>query len=145
MNKKPIRLKQEARKLVVQALYQWQVAQHAVPEIEAQFCAIHSAEKVDLAYFSALLQGIVAHEEVLKALLVPYLDRPLRDLNPVELCVLLIGSYALRYEPTLPCRIILDEAVNLTKLFGSQDGHRYVNGVLHQIATQLRPGELSAS
>lgn len=141
MDKELIRGKQRARKLAMQALYQWHMSGMELTEIDAQFRAINNMERVDVNYFTQLLYNIPKECPVLEAAFAPYLDRVVNDLNPIELTVLRLGAYELKHCPEIPYRIVLDEAINLTKGYGSQDGHRYVNGVLHQLAKQLRTVE----
>lgn len=143
MNKQLIRGKQRARKLVVQALYQWALSGVPVYDIEAQFCTIQDMDKVDGAYFSMLLRGIVQNVDELNSVLMPFLDRTLDTLSPVELGVLRMGAFELLHCPEVPYRIVLDEAVSLAKTFGTQEGHRYVNGVLNNLARSVRSIEIS--
>lgn len=138
MDKQFIRGKQRARKLVLQALYQWAITGEAVHEIEAQFLSINNVAKVDVPYFSQLLRGIVQHLEQIEQTFQPFLDRPIDSLSSIELAVLRLGTYELLYCPEIPYKVILDEAVTLTKAFGTQEGHRYVNGVLNNLAKPLR-------
>ena len=145
MDKQSIRRKQRARKLALQAMYQWLMAGHEIAEIEAQFCLVNSMEKVDTDYFYKIIHGVPEHLANLEATLVPFLDRPLDDLNPVELTVLRIGTYELIYCLEIPYRIVLDEWVTLAKEFGSVEGHRYVNGVLNNLARQIRAVEVASS
>ncbi|AAU26816.1 TPA: N utilization substance protein B [Legionella pneumophila] len=112
-------------------------------EIEAQFRTINNMDKVDGEYFCRLLYGIPTHVEALEASLLPYLDREINALNPIELTVLRIGSFELFHCPEIPYKVILDESVSLTKEFGSQEGYRYVNGVLNNLAKQVRSVEVS--
>lgn len=142
MDKEAIRGKRRARRLIVQALYQWLIGKHELLEIETQFRVANNMERVDTEYFRKLLYGIPNHLSILEEGLLPYLDRPLESLNPIELCVLRLGAYELYYCPEIPYRVILDEAISIAKEFGSQDGHRYVNGVLHQLAQKQRTVEI---
>jgi N utilization substance protein B len=73
----------------------------------------------------------------------PYLDREVSALNPIELTVLRIGSFELHHCPEVPYKVVLDESILLAKEFGSQDGHRYVNGVLNSLAKQVRTVEVN--
>lgn len=142
MEKKSIDGKRRARKLVLQALYQWLMSGHELSEIEAQFRANNNIEKVDMDYFHRILYGVAEHQAVLEKSLEPFLDRPLADLNPLELSALRLGAYELSHCPEIPYRVVLDESVTLTKEFGSQEGHRYVNGVLNNLARQIRTLEI---
>ena len=143
MDKESIRSKRRARKLALQALYQWHMSGLELTEIEAQFRAVTNMERVDTNYFCGLLYGVLREIETIEASFSPYLDRAVLDLNPIELTVLRLSTYELLHCPEIPYRVLLDEAVSLTKEFGSQDGHRYVNGVLHNVAKQSRAVEIS--
>ena len=143
MDKQSIKGKRRARKLALQALYQWLMAGTDLYEIEAQFRVINNMEKVDGDYFNRLLHGVPAHLETLEAGIIPFLDIEINSLNPIELTVLRIGSFELSYCPEIPYRVVLDESISLAKEFGSQDGHRYVNGVLNNLARQVRAVEIS--
>lgn len=143
MEKQEINGKRKARKLVLQALYQWLMSGSDLHEIEAQFRVINNMDKVDGDYFSRLLHGVPADLGALEASITPFLDRDIHGLNPIELTVLRIGSYELIHCPEIPYKVVLDESISLTKEFGSQDGHRYVNGVLNNLAQQVRSVEIS--
>lgn len=141
MEKEAIKAKRRARKLALQALYQWSISGHEVYEIEAQFHAMNKLEKADTHYFRQLLHDVVKRHKELEASFLPFLDRPVHSINPIELTVLRIGAYELTFCLEIPYRVVLDETVLLTKEFGSQDGFRYVNGILNNLARQLRKTE----
>jgi transcription antitermination protein NusB len=143
VEKQSIKGKRRARKLALQALYQWLMTQGERSAIEAQFHATNDMTKVDTQYFHTLLQGVIEHRHEIETAFEAYIDRPVNELNPVELTVLRLSGFELLYCPELPYRIVLDEAVTLTKAFGSQDGHRYVNGVLNNLAKQVRKEEIN--
>ncbi|KGP63426.1 antitermination protein NusB [Legionella norrlandica] len=143
MEKQSIRGKRRARKLALQALYQWLMSGTDLHEIEAQFRAINNMDKVDGEYFCRLLYGIPAQVDSLEANLLPYLDREVSALNPIELTTLRIGAFELFHCPEIPYKVILDESISLTKEFGSQEGYRYVNGVLNNLAKQVRSVEIN--
>lgn len=143
MEKNSISGKRRARKLALQALYQWLMSGSELSEIEAQFRVVNNMEKVDGEYFCRLLHGVPAHVETLESSISPFLDREISGLNPIELTVLRIGAFELFYCPEIPYKVVLDESITLTKEFGSQDGHRYVNGVLNNLAHQVRSVEIS--
>lgn len=143
MDNQTINGKRRARKLALQALYQWLMAGGAPYEIEAQFRATNDMSKIDGEYLNRLLHGVLKSRDAIEKALMPFLDRPLASLNPIELSVLRLSAYELLYCPELPYRVVLDEAVSLAKSFGSQDGHRYVNGVLNNLARKVRQNELN--
>lgn len=142
--KQIIRGKRKARRLALQALYQWLMSGSELYEIEAQFHTINNMDKVDVAYFHKLLHDIPAQLEALQKSFAPFVvDRDIDSLNPIELTVLRIGAFELLYCLELPYKVVLDESVSLAKEFGSQDGFRYVNGVLNNVARAVRTIEIS--
>lgn len=142
MDKKDIRGKRRARRMALQALYQWLLTAQELYEIEAQFHTINNMEKVDVDYFRKIFRGVAAENEVLENAFTPFLDRKPQDLNPIERICLWVGAYELMRCLETPYRVALDEAVTMTKEFGSQDGHRYVNGVLNNLAREVRALEI---
>lgn len=134
--------RRRARRLALQALYQWLMSQDDLYEIEVQFRLNNNMIKINEAYFCHLLYEVPRHIKELEKKLEPFLDRAIESLNPIEHTVLWIGAFELSYCPDIPYRVVLDEAISLTKEFGSQDGHRYVNGVLNNLAQEVRRIEI---
>lgn len=130
-----------ARRYAMQALYQWQLAGHDLHVIDAQFLEDQDMGKADQDYFRELLHRVPAHLEIINSVLVPYLERPLEQVDPVEKAVLWIAAYELLKRPDIPYRVVINEAVELSKLFGADQGHRFVNGVLDKTAQTVRPEE----
>ncbi|MCX7117697.1 MAG: transcription antitermination factor NusB [Legionellales bacterium] len=143
MEKESIKGMRRARRLALQALYQWQLSASELSDIEAQFRQANDMDKVNVDYFCRLLYGIPKHVVSLEEALTPFLDRPVQQLNPIELTTLRMGAFELLHSPEIPFRVVLDEAITLTKAFGSQDGHRYVNGVLNHLARLVRAVEVN--
>jgi len=128
-----------ARRYAVQALYEWQVSGNDLRDIEAEFLASQDMAKVDVAYFQELLHQVPACLDALDAHLAPLLDRPIREVDPVERAILRLGAYELAERPEIPYRVAINEAVDLAKTFGAEQGHRFINGVLDKLAKKLRP------
>lgn len=135
-----------ARSFALQALYQWQMAGQPVNEIDAQFRVDNEAEmrNTDKRLFSELLTGVTSRKSELDEQFKPFLDRELDDLDPVELAVLRIGSYELIHRLEVPYRVAINESVELAKIFGATESHRYVNGVLDKLAQRVRMAEVKA-
>lgn len=140
-----IRGRVRARRCAVQALYQWQLAGQDPKDILLEFVADRELVKVDLDYFKQLTTEIPANIDDLKTHLTSVIARPIEELDPVEFSVLMIGSYELAYCPEVPWRVVVNEAVELSKMFGATDGHKFINGSLDKLAQQLRKLEISAS
>lgn len=134
-----------AREFALQALYQHLVGRNAAVDIDSFTRDLAGFHKADSAHFDALLHGCIAEAGELDALISPRLDRPLLEISPIEHGVLWIGTYEFLHCPDVPWRVVLNECIELAKSFGGTDGHKYVNGVLHQLASQLRPAEVTAS
>ncbi|MSQ67143.1 MAG: transcription antitermination factor NusB [Gammaproteobacteria bacterium] len=133
-----------ARRCAVQALYQWHLAGAAPDAIIAEFLGEREVDKIDVEYFATLTRDIPRHEPALRAALLPVLDRPWERIGPVERSVLLLGAYELAHCPHIPWRVVVNEGVELCKMFGADEAHRYVNGVLDKLARQLRSLEVAA-
>ncbi|MCW8882764.1 MAG: transcription antitermination factor NusB [Sedimenticola sp.] len=132
----------QSRHLAVQAIYQWQVAGQDIKDIRNQFVADQKANSFELAYFEALLHGVPAHLSQLDELLGPFLDRSIESVDPVERAILRLGAFELQYQLEVPYKVIINESIELSKVFGAEQGHKYVNGVLDKLAHKLRKSEI---
>ncbi|MDB5985971.1 MAG: nusB [Nevskia sp.] len=134
-----------ARRLTMQALYQWLVNETAPEILLKQFREQpEGLGRADPEYFSELLRGTVENADALIELVRPHLDRPLEQLDPVEYAVLLLGAYELQFRPEVPWKVVVNESVSLAKTFGAEDGFKFVNGVLDKIARSARATEIAA-
>ena len=133
--------RRRARELAVQGLYAWQMSGLPAAEILVHLSDTKEFERADRAYLNRLLGGVIAAAETLRATLSPLLDRPWPGLSPVERAVLLLAAFELSAVPEIPFRVVINEAVDLAKIFGGTDGHKYVNGVLDRVSRALRPAE----
>ncbi len=127
-----------SRDLIVQALYQMQIAGHDEAELLGQFHERRDYQRVDKAYFDEILSGICTHITVLEEDIDELADRPIDQLDPVERGILLLGFYELRCKPDIPYKVVINESVNLAKRFGAVDGHKYINALLDRAAKKLR-------
>ncbi len=132
----------KARRLSMQAVYQWQMTAHDVAEVLAQFLADEDNRSADAEYFEALVRGVVQGCDELDRMLTPVLARPLDEVDPVERAVLRVAAYELKYRLDVPYRVVLNEAVALAKKFGAEQGHTFVNATLDRLARDLRAAEL---
>ena len=134
--------RRRARELALQGIYQWRLTGGEGAQIEKQIREEKGMGRYDADFFCALLRGVLAQHIALEAAVTLHLDRTLNELSPVEFSVLLLGAYELLHHPEIPYRVIINEAVELTKTFGGTDGHKYVNGVLDKMAAQVRATEV---
>lgn len=134
-----------ARRLTVQALYQWLVNETGPDALLRQFAEQpEGLGRADPEYFSELLHGVMQERAQLTGAIAPHLDRPLEQLDPVEHAVLLLGAYELMYKPEVPWKVVVNESVSLTKVFGAEDGYKFINGVLDKLARTARSNEVQA-
>ncbi len=134
-----------AREFALQALYQHLVGGNNAADIDVFTRDLSGFHKADSVHYDALLHGCVAEAAALDALIVPKLDRPLGEVSPIERAVMWIGAYEFQHCLDVPWRVVLNECIELAKSFGGTDGHKYVNGVMHKLAEQLRATEVAAN
>ena len=130
-----------ARRAALQALYQWQLAGHEPTDIVREFVAERELVRVDRDYFRAITCGVPKRYVELRAQLAEVIDRDWGRLDPVESAVLLIAAWELAERPEVPWRVVVNEAVDVAKLFGAEEGHRFINASLDRLARRLRPHE----
>ncbi len=137
--------RRKARHYAMQALYQWQMTKNPLNEIEAQFRTDYDFSKVDSAFFHELVHEVPGNLSEVEQSFIPHLDRELKELDPIELALLRLGSYELLKRIDIPFKVAINETVNLAKKFGATDGHKYINGVLDKVAQDLREVEVQAA
>jgi N utilization substance protein B len=138
---KPRGSRRRARELALQGLYQWLVGGQDAPAILAHLAEGDAYAAAEADYVEALLRGVMGDAPALREALVPCLDRKPEALSPVEHAILLIGAYELMHHPEVPRRVVINEAIEIAKVFGGTDGYKYVNGVLDRLAANVRAGE----
>jgi N utilization substance protein B len=130
-----------ARRLAVQALYRWQLNAAPWQDLINEFSTDADMGRADGEYFKALVQRAVEQSTELDVALAPFLARKAEVLDPLEHAVLLVASVELQHQREIPFRVIIDEAVGLSRRFGATDGHKFVNAVLDRAARAWRPDD----
>lgn len=130
--------RRRAREFALQGVYQWLISGNDAGAIDAQLHGMDGFKKADQEHYDSLLHGIINEACQIDETLSPHVDRKTVDLSPIEHATLMLATYELIHCPDIPYRVIINEAVELTKTFGGTDGYRYVNGVLDKVAAQLR-------
>ncbi len=137
-----------ARKLSLMAMYEWHLN-------KSDFLSIYSyyqeekdmasdLRKADTAYFKALTEASMNLSERLDAQIIPYLDRPIEQVGPIEHSVLLLGATELNNHIDVDYKTVVNEWVNLCKKFGPEGSHKFINSILDKLATEIRKDEVSA-
>lgn len=136
--------RRKARSFALQALYSWQIADMPLSDIEAQFRTDNDFKKVDGAYFHELLTGVPRNLDEIDGHLATVIDRPVKEVDPIELAILRIGVYELLKRIDVPYKVVINEGIEMAKIFGATDGHKYINGILDKLAPTLRSVEVNA-
>lgn len=133
--------RRRARALVLQGLYQRHFSKSSISDIEAEFMVDNDMAKVDLLYFRDLLRGVHREQVDLDQLLEPYLDRPLQEVDAIELAIVRLGAYELKHRLDVPYKVVINEGIEMAKRFGGTEGHKFVNSVLDKLSRRLRLAE----
>lgn len=139
-----LKARKKARQLLMQAIYQWQMTGMDLYPIQMQFHQMNDMTKCDVNYFDTLLYKIAKNLSDVDATFEPHLDRKISELNPIELATIRLGTYELQHCLEIPYRVVLNEAISLTKEYGSEDGYKYVNGILNKVAREVRKIEVAS-
>ncbi len=134
-----------ARRRALQAVYAWQVSGGDAGSVIAQFAHEQAKEVADLEYFDDLVRGVIRHTSELDTALAGFIDRTVEEVDQIERAALRIAAYELLHRPDVPYRVVINEAIDTTKRFGSEHGHTYVNGVLDHAAAAWRALEFGAA
>ena len=138
-NRNNIRQRVKARQNTVQALYQWLITNKDLDEVIAEFeNDKYKLAKTDVDYFRSLLKGTITYHEELDAKIINLLDRPIEELDTIERAILHIGCYELEYNNDIPWKSVINESIELAKIFGAEDSYKYINGILDKVAKELR-------
>lgn len=133
--------RKRARMACVQALYQWLLSDTTANDLIRQFAHGRRLVRTDRAFFEAALHGVTGDRGALEAVFDAHLSRPAVQLDPVEHAILLLATYELRDRPEIPFAVVINEACDMARIYGAQDGYRFINGVLDATARDLRAGE----
>ncbi|QLB42292.1 MULTISPECIES: transcription antitermination factor NusB [Mannheimia] len=129
--------RRRARECAIQAIYSWYISKNTVEEVELAFIADQDMKGVDMPYFRKLFRGVVNNVEAIDEALRPFLDRHENDIDPIERSILRLSGYELKFEEDVPFRVAINEGIEVAKVFGSDDSHKYINGILDKLAPAL--------
>lgn len=132
-----------AREFAVQALYQHLIGKQAVDEIDEFTRNLQGFSKADSVHFDSLFRGCVESSKEFDALIEPHLDRQWFEISPIEHAIMWLGAYEFKHCLDVPWRVVINEYIEQAKAFGGTDGFKYINGILNQLAPQLRAAEVA--
>lgn len=131
----------KARELALQGIYSWQMSKNDIEQVELTLATSNDMQKVDMVYFQALLRGVAEQVETLDVKIKPYLGRLPEELDPIEKAILRIATFELTERMDVPFRVIINESIELAKLFGAEESHKFINGALDKAVKTLRQNE----
>ena len=134
----------KSRQFAVQALYSWLLSGQDVADIEVHFISDHDMEDADVPYFQQILHFVANHKMGLVDYMIPFLYRDFNEVDPVEQAILLMGTFELEQRKDVPYRVVINESVECAKIFGAEDGHKFINGMMDKIANKIRAVEVKA-
>ncbi|GLX77568.1 N utilization substance protein B [Thalassotalea insulae] len=133
--------RRKARELAVQAVYSWQMSENSVADVEAHFLTENAKRRFEIEYFQKLFRGVTSQVSSLDAAIEPHVARPLDEIDHIEKAILRVAVFELSDCADVPYRVIINEAIELAKLFAADDSHKFVNGVLDKTIKLIRPQE----
>lgn len=134
----------KSRQFAVQALYSWLLSGQNVSDIEVHFISEHDMGDADVTYFQEIIHYVAAHKMALIDQMEEFLSRSFNSVDPVEQAILLSGVFELQERADIPYRVAINEAVECAKVFGAEDGHKFINGIMDKVAIKLRQPEIKA-
>jgi N utilization substance protein B len=137
--------RRKSRELVLKAVYRGMLNESELSQIFRDMTDDPDYNKADEAYFRQLLQSVTTNLTAIDDKLINFIDRPLAELSPVEHAILRIAGCELMFDSSIPYRVVINEGVELAKIFGGTDGHKYINGVLDKFAADVRVLEVQAA
>ncbi|MFC3122091.1 transcription antitermination factor NusB [Agaribacter flavus] len=133
--------RKKARELAVQALYSWLMSGNDIKQIELHLATTNDMTKIDMGYFKVLLEGVAEDVEVLDQAIKPYLGRLPNELDPIEKTILRMATFELVERLDIPYKVVINEAIELAKIYGAEESHKFINGALDKAVKTLRKDE----
>ncbi|MFP3036869.1 MAG: transcription antitermination factor NusB [Arsenophonus sp. ER-LPS3-MAG3] len=127
-----------ARECIVQAIYSWQISGNNINDVKSEFLSDQDMSDVDMIYFSELVIGISANVVELDKKMAPYLSRQVDKIDQVEKAVLRLAMFELYYRNDIPYKVTINEAIELAKIFGAEESHKFINGALDKVASLIK-------
>ena len=135
--------RRQSRRVLLQALYQWSVADSSYEDMQQLYEHEGSLVRADIDYFKQCLAGVMNNVDHVDQTYAPMLDRNLDQLTNIERACLRAGTYELLECADVPSPVVVNEWVELAKKFGAENSFRYVNAILDAVASSVREPPMS--
>ena len=133
----------QTRTYAMEVVYQWL---HTGDEVQSVIQRYQEKKWIDGDYLETLVQGSLAKRQEIDTTITPFLEgRSLEEVTQIEYAILLVASFELMYQFDVPYRVVINEAINLSKQYGAVDSHKFINSVLDRLAKQVRGIECQGS
>jgi N utilization substance protein B len=124
----------QCREWALQFLYQAEFAGPHRPEALGRFWHHFQTEDAPPAYLLDLVEGVTSHLEEMDVFIVRYSEHwRLERMTIVDRNLLRLAIYELLYQPNIPVKVVINEAVEMAKRYGSEASGGFVNGILDQV------------
>lgn len=137
--------RRKSREIAVKAVYRGMMNATELKQVLKDMAEDPDYNKADEAYFKALLSSVMTHMNELDEKIMQFVDRPMTELSPIEHAILRVSGSELMFDISIPYRVAINEGVELAKIYGGVDGHKYINGVLDKLANDVRAIEIEAN
>ena len=129
-----MRKRSRAREHALRILYQLDLTHDAVAEGLASYLRHHRVAKPSQPFVKTLVHGVVAQREGIDARIAKYaMNWRVRRMAVVDRNILRLGAYELLHGGDVPATVVINEAIELAKRYGSPDSSKFVNGILDRL------------
>ena len=139
--RKKINNRRKSRELAMKSIYRGLVNTFDLTQIQKDIREDPDFIRADEEFYVEILKGVFKNQETLKLEIISYVDRSYEELSPIELSIIYSSLYELKYSPSVPYKVVINEAIEVAKSFGGVDGFKYINGILNQAAKKNRKEE----
>lgn len=133
-----MKIRRRARRLALEVLYEYDIAEHAPGEILTRRLEDQPLEKAGVEFASKLIENVVRYKDDMDRLIARHAPEwPLDQMAVIDRNVLRIAIFEFLIDDETPIKVAINEAVELAKLYGSDSAPRFINGVLGTLAEQV--------
>lgn len=126
--------RRSARIIALQALYQIDICKKTMEEILGFEWLEKDYDGQTLNFAKVLIEGSVKHNNYIDSIIITQLEHwDLDRLSYIDRAILRFSTYSLFFQGDVPDTVVINEAVDIAKQFGTDDSYRFVNGVLDGI------------
>ena len=136
-NEKPKHKKSLARECAFKAVFAWRISQTDIEKHFLDVCQDPYFKRVDKIFAGHLVKLFEEKQPLINKQIDPLISlQSSRNLNDVERSILELASVELLFVPETPAKVVINEYINLCKVYGTDQGFKLVNAVLHQLHQQ---------